>query len=243
MHTAVALELLAGQARAAELTQTQGGPTTASPQPAEWAVRANPASNLKSPSVAFGIRRHPPGAIRGGLAADCGLDWNAQSPGYWRPAAGRPKTLTYAPATPRARGPPSPADSPRTRPETRAGPAGQPTARAMARAHRAGHRGPQCAGAETDLGRPSWTQSLAGHHWPQSARHMGPTRHSTRRTCRLLRATDSDGTCRQPASTHRGSARPDKAVTSDKMFPATTLPGGPAQHPNAKTLARPGHQT
>ena len=97
-------------------------------------------------------------------------------------------------------------------------------------------------GAETDLGRPGWTQSLAGHHWPQSARHTGPTRHSTWRTCRLLRATDSDGTCWPPASTHRGSARPDKAVTSDKMFPAMTLPWGPAQHPSAKTLARPGHR-
>jgi hypothetical protein len=97
-------------------------------------------------------------------------------------------------------------------------------------------------GAETDLGRPGWTQSLAGHHWPQSARHIGPTRHSTWRTCRLLRATDSDGTCWPPASTHRGLARPDKAVTSDKMFPATTLSRGPAQHPSAKTLARPGHR-
>jgi hypothetical protein len=97
-------------------------------------------------------------------------------------------------------------------------------------------------GAETDLERPGWTQSLAGHHWPQSARHIGPTRHSNQRTCRLLRATDSDGTCRPPASIHHGSARPDKAVTSDKMFPATTLPWGPGQHPSAKTLARPGHR-
>ncbi len=30
--------------------------------------------------------------------AYCGLDWNPQSPGYWRPAAGRPKPPTYAPA-------------------------------------------------------------------------------------------------------------------------------------------------
>ena len=98
------------------------------------------------------------------------------------------------------------------------------------------------SGAETDLDRQGWTQSLAGPHRPQSARHIGPTRHSNRRTCRLLRATDSDGTCRPPASTHHGSARPDKAVTSDKTCPATTLPWGPAQHPSAKTLARPGHR-
>ena len=98
------------------------------------------------------------------------------------------------------------------------------------------------SGAETDLDRQGWTQSLAGPHRPQSARHIGPTRHSTWRTCRLLRATDSDGTCWPPASTHRSSARPDKAVTSDKLFPATTLPRGPAQHPSAKTLARPGHR-
>jgi hypothetical protein len=144
----------------------------------------------------------------------------------------------YAPA-PRARGPPTP----RTRPGARAGPAGKPPARARAR-----HTTPDIAarsrpsGAETDLDRPGWTQSLAGLHRPQLARHIGPTRHSIRRTCWLLRATDSDGTCRPLASTHYGSARPDKAVTSDKMFPATTLPRGPAQHPSAKTLARPGHR-
>ena len=93
-------------------------------------------------------------------------------------------------------------------------------------AHHAGHRGPpRPSGAETDLDRQGWTQSLAGPHRPQSARHIGPTRHSTWRTCRLLRATDSDGTCRPPASTHDGLARPDKAVTPDKMFPATTLHG------------------
>jgi hypothetical protein len=122
LHTAVALELSAGQARAAELTRTRGGPTTPSPPPAEWVVRANPSSraatNLKSPSVAFSIRR--------------------------------------------------------------------------------------------------------------------PTRTPTR-MCRLLRATDSDGTCRPPASTrwhhgtHRGPAWPDMAVTSDKMFPATSRRPGPSR--------------
>jgi hypothetical protein len=114
---------------------------------------------------------------------------------------------------------------PRLRPATVAdsagglvpGRGGEPTARTMARPIMpdiAAHSAP--CGAETDLGRPGWTQSLAGHHWPQSARHIGPTCHSTRRTRRLLRATDSstdsDGTCRPPASTHRGSARQDKAV-------------------------------
>ncbi len=57
LHTAVALELSAGQARAVELTRTRGGPTTPSLQPEEWIIRAYCASNLKSPSVAFGIRR------------------------------------------------------------------------------------------------------------------------------------------------------------------------------------------
>jgi hypothetical protein len=61
-------------------------------------------------------------------------------------------------------------------------------------------------GAEMDLGRPSWTQSLADHHWPHSARNIGTTRHSIRRTCRLLRAADSDGTCRPPASTRLSPA-------------------------------------
>ena len=144
-----------------------------------------------------------------------------QSPGYWWPAAGRTKAPRTLPQ-PRARGPPPP----RTRPGSRAGPTGKPSARAMAR-----HTTPDIAarrrpsGAETDLDRQGWTQSLAGPHRPQSARHIGPTRHSTWRTCRLLRATDSDGTCRPPASTHDGLARPDKAVTPDKMFPATTLHG------------------
>ena len=161
-----------------------------------------------------------------------------QSPEYWRPAAGRTKAPTYAPATPRPR-PAFTADS--AGGSRRA--CGKSPGPGDGSAHHTGHRGPQWPrGAETDLDRPSWTQSLAGHHWPQSARHIGPTRHSNRRTCRLLRATDSDGTCQSPASTHHGSARPDKAVTSDKMFPAMTLPWGPAQHPSAKTLARPGHR-
>jgi hypothetical protein len=98
------------------------------------------------------------------------------------------------------------------------------------------------SGAETDLGRQGWTQSLAGPHRPQSARHIGPTRHSTWRTCRLLRATDSDGTCRPPASPHDGLARPDKAVTPDKNVPGDDPSRDPAQHPSAKTLARPGHR-
>ena len=155
------------------------------------------------------------------------------------PAAGsRPNQgPTYATAPPRPR-PAYAADS-------AGGPrraCGETPARAMAR-----HTTPDIAargrpsGAETDLDRQGWTQSLAGPHRPQSARHIGPTRHSTWRTCRLLRAADSDGTCWPPASAHRGSARPDQAVTSDKMFPATTLPWDPAQHPSAKTLARPGH--
>ena len=97
------------------------------------------------------------------------------------------------------------------------------------------------SGAETDLDRQGWTQSLAGPHRPQSARHIGPTRHSTWRTCRLLRATDSDGTCRPPASTHDGLARPDKAVTPDKMFPATTLtgPGATSECQNSRTAGPP----
>jgi hypothetical protein len=190
--------------------------------------------------VVFGTRRPTRTPTRSnprwkGRLLRAGLD--SQSPEYWQPAAGRTKAPTYAPAPPRSR----PALA-RTRPGARAGPAGYPLARAMARHTTpdiAAHSGPR--GAETDLVRPGWTQSLAGHHRPQSARHIGPTRHSNRRTCRLLRATDSDGTCRPPASTHHGSARQDKAVTSDKMFPATTLPWDPAQHPSAKTLARPGH--
>ena len=97
-------------------------------------------------------------------------------------------------------------------------------------------------GAETDLDRPSWTQSLAGHHRPQSARHIGPTRHSNRRTCRLLRATDSDGTCRSPASTHHGSARPDKAVTSDKNVPGddpSMGPGATSECQNSRSAGPP----
>ena len=75
--TAVALELSAGQARAAELTRTQGNPTTSPPQPAARAARADQASNLKSPSVAFGISRPtrtPTRHHRGGEAVDRGLD-------------------------------------------------------------------------------------------------------------------------------------------------------------------------
>ncbi len=92
------------------------------------------------------------------------------------------------------------------------------------------------------MGRPGWTQSLAGHHWPQSARHMGPTRHSNWRTCRLLRATDSDRTCRPPASAHHGSTRPDKAVTSDKMFPGDDPlkgPGAASECQNSRTAGPP----
>ena len=44
-HTTVALELSAGQARAAELTRTQGAPTTQLPPPAERIVGAYRASN------------------------------------------------------------------------------------------------------------------------------------------------------------------------------------------------------
>ena len=75
--TAVALELSAGQARAAELTRTQGNPTTLPPPLAARAARADQASNLKSPSVAFGISRPtrtPTRHHRGGEAADRGLD-------------------------------------------------------------------------------------------------------------------------------------------------------------------------
>ena len=77
LHTAVALELSAGQARAAELTRTQGNPTTLPPPLAARAARADQASNLKSPSVAFGISRPtrtPTRHHRGGEAADRGLD-------------------------------------------------------------------------------------------------------------------------------------------------------------------------
>ncbi len=67
---------------------------------------------------------------------------------------------------------------------------------------------------------------------------------------RLLRATDSDsdGTCPGPAAAGPAAPRLSPAGQGSdfrlgqKMFPATTLPGGPAQHPSAETLARPGHR-
>ncbi len=106
LHTAVALELSARQAQAAESTRTQGGPTIPFPPPAEWAVRANPASNLKCPSVAFGIRRPTRTPTRSdprwkGRLLRAGLE--PQSPEYRRPAAGRPEAPAFAPATPRPR--------------------------------------------------------------------------------------------------------------------------------------------
>ena len=224
MHTAVALELAAGQARAAESDSDARRPRGPVFATAERAAGANPASNLKSPSVAFGTRRPTRTTTRSnprwiGRLLRAGLE--SQSPGYRRPAAGRTKAPTYAPAPPRPR-PAYAADSAGGPRRSR----GETPARAMARHTMpdiAAHQRP--SGAETDLDRQGWTQSLAGPHRPQSARHIGPTRHSTWRTCRLLRATDSDGTCRPPASTHDGLARPDKAVTPDKMFPATTPQG------------------
>jgi hypothetical protein len=241
LHTAVALELAAGQARAAELDSDARRPRGPVSATAERAAGANPASNLKSRSGAFGTRRPTRTTTRSnprwiGRLLRAGLE--PQSPGYRRPAAGRTKAPTYAPAPPRPR-PAHAADSAGGLRRAH----GETPARAMAR-----HTTPDIAarhgpsGAETDLDRHGWTQSLAGPHRPQSARHIGPTRHSTWRTCRLLRVTDSDGTCRPPASTHDGLARPDKAVTPDKNVPGDDPSRDPAQHPSAKTLARPGHR-
>jgi hypothetical protein len=153
-----------------------------------------------------------------------------------QPAEPRPlRTLPQ----PRARGPPPP----RTRPGARAGPAGKPPARAMARrtmpdiAARSGPRG-----AETDLERPGWTQSLAGHQWPQLARHIGPTRHSNRRTCRLFRATDSDGTCRPPASTPPRVSPTGQGSDFRQDVPGDDPPKGPgatSECQNSRTAGPP----
>ena len=106
LHTAVALELAAGQARAAESDSDARRPRGPVFATAERAAGANPASNLKSPSVAFGTRRPTRTTTRSnprwiGRLLRAGLE--SQSPGYRRPAAGRTKAPTYAPAPPRPR--------------------------------------------------------------------------------------------------------------------------------------------
>jgi hypothetical protein len=113
LYTAVILELSAGQARADDLTRIQGGPTTPSSQPAEWAVRANTASNLKSPSVAFGTRRPTQTPTRSnqrwkGRRLRAGLEPSRPGTGGRQPVDPRP--LRTLPRLPRPR-PPTAADS------------------------------------------------------------------------------------------------------------------------------------
>ena len=173
MHTAVALELAAGQARAAESDSDARRPRGPVSATAERAAGANPASNLKSHSVAFGTRRPTRTTTRSnprwiGRLLRAGLE--SQSPGYRRPAAGRTKAPTYAPATPRPR-PAFTADS-AGGPRRACGKSPGPGVVRHTTPDIAARSGPR--GAETDLDRPGWTQSLAGHHRPQSARHIGP---------------------------------------------------------------------
>ena len=72
------------------------------------------------------------------------------------------------------------------------------------------------------------------------AQHTGPTCRPPGAQSRLpgpLTRTEPAG---PPSTPPRALDRPGPAVTSDKMFPATTRSRGPAQHPSAQTLARPG---
>ena len=78
-----------------------------------------------------------------------------------------------------------------------------------------------------------FSRPLTGRSWQQP---NGPAcRHSGRSGLRLpLTRTEPPS---PPASTHCGSARPDKGVTSDKMFPATTHHGARLniRVPNSRT--------
>jgi len=188
LHTAVALELAAGQARAAESDSDARRPRGPVSATAERAAGANPASNLKSQSVAFGTRRPTRTTTRSnprwiGRLLRAGLE--PQSPGYRRPAAGRTKAPTYAPAPPRSR-PAFAADSaggPRRACGISPGPGDGP-------AHHTGHRGPQWAPRsgnglgsprlDAEFSRPSPAAVGATHrtHSPLKPAHVpAPSRH------------------------------------------------------------------
>ena len=81
-----------------------------------------------------------------------------------------------------------------------------------------------------------FSRPLTGRSWQQP---NGPAcRHPVRSGLRLpLTRTEPPS---PPASTHCGSARPDKGVTSDKMFPATTHHGARLniRVPNSRAAGR-----
>ena len=160
MHTAVALELSAGQARAAELTRTQGSPTTLPPPPATQVGQGALSFQLEESFSGFRHKQadsdtHPESDPRWrGRRPRAGL--TLQSPGPRRPAASCSSLHV------RCRSPPEP-EARHCCGLGRAAPAGPTegsTARAMTRYFDTGIAA-HCApgGAEKDSDQLGWTQS------------------------------------------------------------------------------------
>ena len=190
--------------------------------------------------MAFGVSRptrttHPDSSEVGRLLT-AGWTHSLGRPGHGSRQLYDPR-LHVRHRIPRARGSPLL----RTRPGGTRRAGGQPTARAMARQPRSGHRGPTVRPrsgkrlADVQAGRGVSRPTPAA-----VAQHTGPTCRPPGAQSRLpgpLTRTEPAG---PPSTPPRAFDRPGPAVTSDKMFPATTRSRGPAQHPSAQTLARPG---